>query len=81
MDILLVEYSQLDTQDIFDPRRVKNLSHEEKVEIFHIIAMFKEKRDIFIKARVCVDGRTQYKYISKDEVTCPCSLMEKKVAI
>ena len=61
MKEFLVEYSKLDKQDIFDPQRAKNLSHEEKVEIFHLIAMFKEKRDIFIKARVCVDERAQYK--------------------
>ena len=57
MGILLVESSQLDKQDIFDPQRVENLSHEEKVETPHLITMNKEKRDGVTKARACGDGR------------------------
>ena len=57
MDILLVESSQLNKKDIFDPQHVENLSHEEKVETPHLITMVKEKRDGVMKARACGNGR------------------------
>ena len=43
MDALLAEYSQLDKQDIFDPQRIEDLYHGEKIEALHLIAMFKGK--------------------------------------
>ena len=76
MDILLVESSQLDKQDIFDPQRVENLSHEEKVETPHLITMVKEKRDGVMKARACGDGRKQRRWISKEDVTSSTIHME-----
>ena len=78
MDALLAEYSQLDKQDVFDPQRIEDVSHGEKVEALHLITMAK-KRDGVIKANACVDGRKQRRYISKEEVASPTIQLESLI--
>ena len=79
MGTLVVEYSQLDKQDMFDPQRIEDLSYGEKAEALHLITMVKAKRDGVVKARTCADRRKQCRYISKEDVASPTIQLESLI--
>ena len=58
---------------------VKDLTTEQRKEALHIITMVKEKRCGKIKARACVDGRRQRRYVNKDDVASPTVQQESPI--
>ena len=79
LDALLSEYGQIPNHVTFIPQMVSDLSVEQRKEALHLITMIKEKRCGKIKARACVDGRRQRRYIKKEDVASPTIQQESLI--
>ena len=79
LNALLREFGQIHKHDTFIPQLSKNLTNEQRKEALHLITMIKEKRCGKIKARACVDGRRQRRYINKEDVASPTIQQESLI--
>ena len=73
---MIKEFSQLNNKHVFKPRKANELSTSECSNALNLIKMAKEKRDVKMKGRACVDGHKQRRYINKDKVSSPTVQLE-----
>ena len=73
------EFSQIHNHDTFSPQMANKLTAEQKKEALQLITMIKEKRRGKLKARACVDGRKQRRYINKEDVSSPTVQQESLI--
>ena len=79
LNVLLAEFGQIHKHDTFIPQMVRDLTYEQRKETLHLITMINEKRCGKVKARACVDGRKQRRYISKEDVASPTVQQESLI--
>ena len=79
LNALLDEFGQIHKHDTFTPQFANELMAEQINQALQIITMIKEKRCGKVKARTCVDGRKQRKYIKKDDVSSPTVQQESLI--
>ena len=73
---ILKEFGQLDGRKFFKPRHKESLTQQQRLNTLRTITLIKEKRCGRIKGRMCVDGRPQRTYISKEEAASPTVTLE-----
>ena len=59
------EFDQLHKRTMFQPKKVSELSDEEKKKALESLIFIKEKRDGMLKERTCADGRKQCSHVKK----------------
>ena len=79
LEALLSEFSQIHNHDTFSPQMASKLTAEQRKEPLQLITMIKEKRCGKVKARACVDGRKQRRYINKVDVASPTVQQESLI--
>ena len=67
----LDEMKQIHDRVVFHPIRVDNISEIERKHAMESLMFLVQKKCGCIKARTCVNGIAQHKYITKDEATSP----------
>ena len=79
LEALLSEFGQIHIHDTFLPQMAETLTANQRKEALQLITMIKEKRFGKVKARACVDGRKQRRYIKKDGVSSPTVQQESLI--
>jgi hypothetical protein len=70
------EMKQLHDRAVFVPRRVSELTQQEKRRAMESLIFLTEKRDGRIKGRTCANGSTQRGYINKEDAASPTAMTE-----
>ena len=73
---VMKEYKQLNMMNVFDRINSTSLSKEQKAKALRAITLIKEKKCGTMKGRTCADGRSQRRYIPKEETSSPTNSLE-----
>jgi len=74
-EALLKELNQLHECQALMPKKKEDMSYEERKKALRYLMFIKEKRDT-IKARGCMDGRSQREYTDKADTSSPTVSLE-----
>ena len=75
-DARFKEFDQLHKRTVFQPKKVSELSEEEKKKALESLIFIKEKRDGMLKGRTCADGRKQCSHVKKEDAASPTVSLE-----
>lgn len=70
-EAVAAELWQVHLQDTFTPKKVDDLSREERAKALESLMFLEEKRSGKIKGRICADGRKQRVDTSREEAASP----------
>ena len=71
IDALATEWKQLDTLEVFKPRKFKSLNKTERKGALRTVQLIKEKIDGRIKGRTCVNASRQRLYTAEEDASSP----------
>ena len=70
------EFDQLHKKSVLQPKKVSELSEEEKKKVLESLIFIKEKRDGTLKGRTCANGRKQCGHVKKEDAASPTVSLE-----